>query len=59
MSPPSGGAVRVVRGDFAVDLLEDAGAVRAVSPAGILMGNEIGAYLTKQLRFASPSVNKR
>lgn len=37
-----GGAQRVSRADFAIDLKDDAGAVRAVGRAGILLCGEIG-----------------
>ena len=61
VSPSSGGAVRVVRGDFAVDLREEASAARAVSPAGILMGDEIGALVDGgyQKFFRTPSGKKK
>jgi len=61
VSPTSGGAVRVVRGDFAVDLREEAGAARAVSPAGILMSDEIGALVDGgyQKFFRTPSGKKK
>lgn len=41
VSPAAGGAVRVTRGDCAVDLREEAGSTRAVNTAGILLGGEI------------------
>ena len=61
MTPLSGGAVRVTRGDCAVDLREEDGAVRAVSPAGILMGDEIGALVDGgfQKFFRTPSGKKK
>jgi len=57
----SAGAVRVIRGDCAVDLREEDGAVRAVSPAGILMGDEIGALVDGgfQKFFRTPSGKKK
>jgi hypothetical protein len=41
----SGGAVRVVRDNCAVDLRDEKGAIHAASPAGIVMGDEIGALV--------------
>jgi hypothetical protein len=57
----SGGVVRVIRGDCAVDLREEDGIVRAVSPAGILMGDEIGALVDGgfQKFFRTPSGKKK
>jgi hypothetical protein len=57
----SGGEVRVVRGDCAVDLREENGVVRAVSPAGILMGDEIGALVDGgfQKFFRTPGGKKK
>ena len=57
VSPLSGGVVRVTRGDYAVDLREEDGVVRAVSPAGILMCDEIGALVDGgfQKFFRTPS----
>ena len=50
-----------MREDFAVDLREEAGSVRAVSPAGILMGDEIGALVDGgyQKFFRTPSGKKK
>jgi hypothetical protein len=61
VTPASGGAVRVTRGDCAVDLREESGTVRAVSPAGILMGDEIGALVDGgfQKFFRTPSGKKK
>jgi len=42
VSAAAGGATRVSRGNYAVDLKEDSGAVRAVDRAGILLCGEIG-----------------
>lgn len=55
------GAVRVSRGDCAVDLREEGGAVRAVSPAGVLMGDEIGALVDGgfQKFFRTPTGKKK
>lgn len=39
------GATRVSRGMCAVDLKESGGTVQALAPAGIIMGNEIGALI--------------
>jgi hypothetical protein len=60
-TPVTGGAVRVARGACAVDLREEDGVVRAVSPAGILMGDEIGALVDGgfQKFFRTPSGKKR
>src|SRR3954454_10705336 len=57
----SDGAVRVTRGDCPVFLREEDGAVRAVSPAGILMGDEIGALVDGgfQKFFRTPSGKKK
>lgn len=59
-SLPSG-VVRVARGDTAVELREEDGAVRAVSPAGILMGDEIGALVDGgfQKFFRTPTGKKK
>lgn len=56
-----GGAVRVIRGDCAVNLREDNGSVRPASPAGILMGDEIGALVDGgfQKFFRTPSGRKK
>ena len=40
-----GGAVRVSRGDTAVDLRDEEGVARPVAPAGILICGEIGALV--------------
>ncbi|PWU01121.1 MAG: hypothetical protein C5B51_23600 [Terriglobia bacterium] len=42
VAPLSGGAVRVSRGNCAVDLIESSGAVHVTNRAGILIGSEIG-----------------
>jgi hypothetical protein len=57
----SAGVVRVARGACAVDLREEDGVVRAVSPAGILMGDEIGALVDGgfQKFFRTPSGKKK
>jgi hypothetical protein len=59
--PVSGGVVRVARGCCAVDLREEDGVVRAVSPAGILMGDEIGALVDGgfQKFFRTPTGRKK
>lgn len=41
----SGGAVRVGRGEYAVDLKEEDGVARPVHRAGILIGSDIGALV--------------
>src|SRR4051794_38056757 len=55
------GVMRVARADCAVDLREEDGVVRAVSPAGILMGDEIGALVDGgfQKFFRTPSGKKK
>jgi hypothetical protein len=45
VTPRDGGLVRVVRGDCAVDLQDEAGTPRTVGLAGILMGGEIGSLV--------------
>jgi hypothetical protein len=61
IAPSSDGAVRVTRGDCAVDLREENAAVRPVSPVGILMGDEIGALVDGgfQKFFRTPSGKKK
>jgi len=61
VNPLAGGAVRVVRGDCAVDLRDDNGTVRPVSPAGIVMGDEIGALIDGgyQKFFSTPTGKKK
>ncbi len=55
------GIVRVSRGGTAVELREENGIVRPVSPAGVLIGEEIGALVDGgfQKFFRSPSGKKR
>jgi hypothetical protein len=55
--PLAGGAVRVSRGGYAVELLEDGGGVRAAGRAGIAMGGQIGALVDGgfQKFFRTPS----
>ena len=55
------GVVRVSRGDTAVDLREEDGVARAVSPAGILMCDEIGALVDEgfQKFFRTPTGKKK
>jgi hypothetical protein len=57
----SGGLVRVSRGECAVDLREQNGMAAPVSPAGILMGDEIGALVDGgfQKFFRTPSGKKK
>lgn len=45
VNPIAGGAVRVVRGECAVDLRDAGGLARPASPAGVLIGDEIGALV--------------
>jgi hypothetical protein len=42
---PQGSAVRVSRGDCAIDLAQDGNTVRAAGRAGVVMGSEIGALV--------------
>jgi len=55
------GWVRATRGDCAVDMKDDAGRVRAAGPAGVLMGEEIGALVDGgyQKFFETPSGRKK
>src|SRR5215475_5420056 len=57
----SGGAVRVTRGECAIDLRDDNGIPRPAAPAGILTGAEIGALIDGgyQKFFRTPSGVKR
>jgi hypothetical protein len=57
----SDGATRVSRGDCAVDVREENGIIRPVSPAGILMCGEIGALVDGgfQKFFRAPSGKKK
>jgi hypothetical protein len=57
----SGGAVRVVRGDCAVELRDEDGSVIPASPSGILIGDEIGALVDGgfQKFFRTPSGKKK
>jgi hypothetical protein len=57
----SEGVVRVARGNCAVDIREEDGVVRPVSPAGILMSGEIGALVDGgfQKFFRTPSGLKK
>ena len=45
VTPLSGGVHRVSRANLAVDLKEEAGAIRTVAMAGVLIGNEIGSLV--------------
>jgi len=56
-----GGVTRVVRGECAVDLKEENGAVHIEGLAGVVMGNEIGALIDGgyQKFFRAPSGKKR
>jgi hypothetical protein len=55
------GVVRVSRGECAIDLREEGGTVRAASPAGIRLGDEIAALIDGgfQKFFQTPSGKKR
>jgi|SRR5579883_2190742 len=57
----SGGATRVSRGEFAVDLREIDGKVQSAGDAGVLIGNEIGALVDGgyQKFFRTPGGAKR
>jgi hypothetical protein len=57
----TGGAVRVVRGDCGVELRDENGTVRPASPAGIVIGDEIGALVDGgfQKFFRTPSGKKK
>ena len=61
VSEAPGGAARVTRDCFAVDLVEDSGAVRRAGAAGVLIANEIGALIDGgyQKFFRTPSGKKR
>src|SRR5436305_12470966 len=57
----AGTAVRVSRGNVAIDLTEERGTVHREEPAGILMGDEIGALVDGgyQKFFQTPSGRKK
>lgn len=57
----NGGVVRASRGECAVDLKDAGGAAEATAPAGIIMGDEIGALVDGgyQKFFRTPSGKKR
>jgi hypothetical protein len=57
----AGGATRVSRNGFAVDLKEAGESVQAAAPAGILMGDEIGSLVDGgyQKFFRTPSGKKK
>jgi hypothetical protein len=61
VTPQAGGAVRVSRGDCAVDLQEEGGAVHREDRAGIQMGVEIGVLVDGgyQKFFQTPSGKKK
>ena len=61
VAPLAGGAERVSQGTCAVDLKEEAGAVRRLGRAGILMGEEIGALVDGgfQKFFRTPTGKKK
>lgn len=60
-SSRNGGVVRVSRGECAVDLRDAGEAAEAVSPAGIIMGDEIGALVDGgfQKFFRTPHGKKK
>jgi len=61
VNPLAGGAVRVTRENCGVDLRDENGAVRPASPAGIVMGDEIGALVDGgfQKFFRTPTGKKK
>ena len=61
VAPQAGGAVRVSRGNCAVDLKEEGGTVHREDRAGILMGPEIGVLVDGgyQKFFQTPSGKKK
>lgn len=61
VSPLSGGAVRVSRGEVAADLREEGGRVHAIGDAGVLIGDEIGVLVDGgfQKFFRTPHGRKR
>jgi hypothetical protein len=60
-TPLSGGLVRVSREECAVDLRDQNGTAAPVSPAGIVMGDEIGALVDGgfQKFFRTPTGKKK
>src|SRR3954463_14292742 len=60
-TPLAGGTVRVSRGATAVDLRDENGTVRAIGPAGISIGDEVGALVDGgfQKFFRTPSGKKK
>jgi hypothetical protein len=61
MAPLAGGAVRVERGECAVDLRDKGGQAQAAGPAGILFGGQIAALVDGgfQKFFRSPDGRRR
>ena len=61
VTPQAGGAVRVSRGDYAVDLKEEGSVVHRPDRAGILMEAEIGVLVDGgyQKFFRTPSGKKK
>jgi len=55
------GKIRVTRGEYAVDLIDDNGAPQVVGRAGILMGAEIGSLVDGgyQKFFRTPTSRKK
>lgn len=58
---PQTGATRVSRSGYAIDLSEDGKSVRALGPAGVVMGSEIGSLVDGgyQKFFRTPSGKNR
>jgi hypothetical protein len=61
VTPLAGGALRVSRGNFAVDLRETDGRAASAEGAGILMGDEIGVLVDGgyQKFFRTPGGRKK
>ncbi len=61
VTPLPAGGMRVHRGDFAIDLKDENGAVRISAPAGVLIASEIGALVDGgyQKFFQTPSGKKK
>jgi hypothetical protein len=45
VEPGASGAVKVARGETALEIRETAGAVECTAPAGVVMGDEIGSLV--------------
>jgi hypothetical protein len=61
VSPAPGGATRVSRGGYAVDLKENGPSIDIADRAGVLTGNEIGVLVDEgyQKFFQTPSGKKK